>query len=126
MGTLDSCGRSLDAVFPYSRIGNMSLILSFRDHNVAPYFQFLHFCFAVGSTVSPLVIGVVMDNFHGSFNIGYVREFVIVGFILRYYALAAVFIPLIFLMFIQRSPEQETHDLTKRMPSNGLPIFSHV
>lgn len=82
--------------FHYSLIflGNLSLILSFRGSNLGPYFQFLHFSFAVGSTVSPLIIGAVMDANKNSFNLAYA-------------ILATFFIPFILFLFIQDSPKEE-------------------
>lgn len=53
--------------------GNVQLLWLFKDQNVNPYMQCLHFFFAAGSTVSPLVVGRVMDEFNDNFNYAYVH-----------------------------------------------------
>jgi hypothetical protein len=52
--------------------GNVQLLWMFKDQNVNPYMQCLHFFFAFGSTVSPLIVGRVMDEFNDNFNYAYV------------------------------------------------------
>eukprot|EP01124_Arcella_intermedia_P009746 TRINITY_DN16362_c0_g1_i1.p1 TRINITY_DN16362_c0_g1~~TRINITY_DN16362_c0_g1_i1.p1 ORF type:complete len:444 (+),score=58.65 TRINITY_DN16362_c0_g1_i1:39-1370(+) len=72
--------------------GNVITLWIFSDKNPEPYLQAIHFMFAIGALLSPLVVGVIMDNFHDNFNIAY-------------WLLASLFTPVVISLALQDSPK---------------------
>eukprot|EP01125_Pyxidicula_operculata_P009384 TRINITY_DN308_c0_g1_i5.p1 TRINITY_DN308_c0_g1~~TRINITY_DN308_c0_g1_i5.p1 ORF type:complete len:380 (+),score=70.66 TRINITY_DN308_c0_g1_i5:1681-2820(+) len=71
--------------------GNVSILWLFFQKNVEPYMQALHLAFALGAFISPLIIGVVMDNFRENFAIAFIT-------------IGGTFVPLVVSLLILPSP----------------------
>jgi len=73
---------------------NVCVLWLYSEERAEPYLQALHFTFAVGGFVSPLVIGVVMDAYNDNFNIAF-------------YVIAGCFTPVIIGLALLDSPKMK-------------------